>query len=159
MQFVYPARLRHASADEVVVSFRDLPECLTGAGTIVEALAEAQDALEEAIAGRIDDSRPIPAPSAPLPGEHLVTVPANMAAKAAFVLAWRRSGLTRVALAERLRTDEKSVRRMLDPRHGTAADRIHKALRILGAELVLELRWQPVVKVTRAALRTSGPIA
>ena len=29
MRFVYPARLRRTGPDEVVVSFRDLPECLT----------------------------------------------------------------------------------------------------------------------------------
>ena len=28
MKFVYPARLRRTGPDEVVVSFRDLPECL-----------------------------------------------------------------------------------------------------------------------------------
>ena len=140
MQFAYPARLDRHGLDEIVVSFRDLPECLTGDGTIAGALTEAQDALEEAIAGRIDDNRPIPDPSTPLPGEHLVTVPADMAAKAAFALAFRRSGLTRVALAGRLGIDEKSVRRMLDPRHGTAAGRIHNALRILGADLVIALR-------------------
>ena len=46
MRFVYPARLRRASADEIVVSFRDLPECLTSGRDEAEALFEAQDALE-----------------------------------------------------------------------------------------------------------------
>ncbi len=139
MRFIYPARLdRHP--DEIIVSFRDLPECLTSGRNQAEALAEAQDALAVTVACRISDGDPIPDPSAPQPGEHPVTVPADMAAKAAFALAFRRSGLTRVALAGRLGIDEKSVRRMLDPRHGTAAGRIHNALRILGADLVIELR-------------------
>ena len=140
MQFIYPARLDRHGPDDIVVSFRDLPECLTGADTIAEALEEAQDALAEAVAGRIADGEEIPAPSAVRPGEHLVTVPADMAAKAAFALAFRRSGLSRAALAARLDIDEKSVRRMLDPRYGTAAGRIHAALRALEADLVLELR-------------------
>lgn len=29
MRFAYPARLHHTGADEIVVSFQDLPECLT----------------------------------------------------------------------------------------------------------------------------------
>lgn len=140
MRFTYPARLQPDSTGELIVSFRDLPECLTSGANETEALIEAADALEEAIAGRIDDGEPIPAPSALRRGERRVAVPPDMAAKAALVLAFRETGLTRLALAERLGVDEKIVRRMLDPRHGTAASRIHKALRVLGCELVVETR-------------------
>ena len=52
----------------------------------------------------------------------------------------RETGTTRVALAARLGIDEKAVRRMLDPRHRSSANRIHQALRALGRELVLETR-------------------
>ena len=140
MRFTYPARLRADSTGELVVSFRDLPECLTSGAFEAEALAEAADALEEAIAGRIDDAERIPVPSARRSGEHHVAVPAATAAKAALALALRDSGLSRVALAQRLRVDEKAVRRMLDPRHRTAVARIETALRLLGQELVIETR-------------------
>ena len=73
-------------------------------------------------------------------GEHLVAVPAITAAKAALALALAESGLSRVALAQRLRVDEKAVRRMLDPRHRTAIARIERALRVLGQDLVVETR-------------------
>ena len=139
IRFAYPAELWHSGTDEVVVSFRDIEWCHTSGANEAEALEEAQDALEEAIAALIADNEPIPAPSKPLSGERLVAVPADMAAKAAFALAFRGSGLTRVSLAERLGTDEKSVRRMLDPRHGTTPSRINKALRALGSELVVEV--------------------
>ena len=138
MRFVYPARVRLAGPDEIVVSFRDLPECLTSGRNHAGALAEATDALEETIAGRIVDGNPIPPPSARRTGEHRVAVPPTMAAKAALVLAFRDSGLSRVAFAQRLGVDDKVVRRMLDPRHATAANRLHKALRRLGRELVVE---------------------
>ena len=140
IRFAYPAELRHAGPDEVVVSFRDVPQCHTSGSDEAEALAEAQDALEEAIAGRISRGDPIPTPSEPLSDERMVVLPTDMAAKAAFAIAFKESGLTRVALAERLGTDEKSVRRMLDPRHGTAPSRINRALRALGSELVVEVR-------------------
>lgn len=139
MRFQYPAELWQAGTNEVVVSFRDIPGCHTSGEDEAEALEEAQDALEEAIAGRINRSEDIPTPSSPRMGEKLVAVPTDMAAKAALFLAFRSSGLTRVSLAKRLGTDEKSVRRMLDPRHGTSPSRIHRALRVLGSELVVEV--------------------
>ena len=140
MRFTYPARLRPDSTGEFIVSFRDLPECLTSGADEANALAEAADALEEAIAGRIDDAELIPVPSARRSGEHHVAVPTGTAAKAALALALRESGLSRVALAQRLGVDEKAVRRMLDPRHRTAVHRIEAALRAFGQELVIETR-------------------
>ena len=138
MRFIYPARLQRTGPVEIVVSFRDLPECLTSGANDVEALSEAADALEEAIAGRIVDGEAIPPPSARRSGERRVAVPPTMAAKAALVLAFRESGLSRLAFARRLGVDDKVVRRMLDPRHATAANRLQKALRLLGRELIVE---------------------
>lgn len=140
MQFVYPAALARTGPDELVVSFRDLPECLTSGQDPDAALAAAADALAEALAGRIDDREPIPEPSRPLAGEHDVAVPPGIAAKAALAIAFRESGMTRVAFAESLGVDEKVVRRFLDPRHGTSPDRIAKALRALGRRVVLDVR-------------------
>ena len=140
MRFTYPARLRPDSTGELIVSFRDLPECLTSGADEAEALAEAADALEEAIAGRMNRIDSIPDPSSRRAGEHLVAVPAETAAKAALAVALRKTGVTRVALAARLGIDEKAVRRMLDPRHRSSANRIHKALRALGHDLVIESR-------------------
>lgn len=54
MQFRYPARLQPDSSGQLIVSFRDLPECLTSGADE----AEARDALEEAVAGRIADDAP-----------------------------------------------------------------------------------------------------
>ena len=139
MQFAYPANLSQAATDEIVVSFRDLPECLTSGANAQEALSAAADALEEALAGRVDDGDPIPQPSAAEPGERNVSVPPGMAAKAALAMAFRESGLTRVGFAAALGVDEKVVRRMLDPRHGTSPDRIYKALGLLGRRITIEV--------------------
>ena len=139
MQFAYPASLSRAAPDEIVVSFRDLPEYLTSGRNVQEALSAAADALEEALAGRIDDGDPIPQPSAAEPGERNVSVPPGMAAKAALAMAFRESGLTRVGFAASFGVDEKVVRRMLDPRHATSPDRIDKALRLLGRRITVEV--------------------
>ena len=116
MQFRYPARLQPDLSDEITVSLRDFPECLTSGADESAALVEARDALEEAVAGRIDDDEPIPVPSRRRAGEQYIAVPPDMAAKAAFAFAYRDSGLSRLASARRLGVNEKVVRRLLDPR-------------------------------------------
>ncbi len=140
MRFIYPAQLCQHSEDEVVVSFRDVPNCHTSGEDVGEALLEAEDALEEAIAGHINRGDSIPIPSAPLPDEYLVSLPVDTAAKAALTIAFRASGLTRVELANRLGVHDRVVRRMLDPRHGTSVNRINDALRILGKQVVIEMQ-------------------
>ena len=92
MRFIYPAQLQRSRVDEIVVSFRDLPECLTSVADETEVLAEAADALVEAIAGRIDDLHPIPEPSTCRSGGYPVSVPADTAVKAALAVALRETG-------------------------------------------------------------------
>jgi antitoxin HicB len=138
-EFTYPVTL---TPDEVdggfVVTFEDLPEAITQGNTVAESLLEAADALEEAIAGRIDRDDSIPEPSAA--GDHpLVPVPAQTAAKAALYLALRETGITKADLADRLGCDEKEVRRLLDPRHPSKLPRIQKALAALGKGLSVRL--------------------
>ena len=57
MRFVYPAQLRRTGADEIVVSFRDLPECLTSGVDEVDALAEAADRLRDRSSRRHNEGR------------------------------------------------------------------------------------------------------
>ena len=139
MHFVYPALLQPDRTGEVIVSFRDLPECLTSGSDEAEAFVEAADALEEAIAARIKRGDDIPAPSAPRSGERRIAVPSSMAAKAALALALRESGLLRAEFAALAGTDEASIDRMLDPRHQTTPSHIECALRVLGQQLVVEV--------------------
>ncbi len=139
MRFVYPAQLCRWGEDEVVVSFRDVSWCHTSGANEAEALLEAEDALEEAVAGCINHGEPIPTPSAPLPGEHLVPLPVTTAAKAALAMAFRASGMTRAALAERLGVDNNVVHRMLNPRHRTIPSRMSDALRVFGGRTILEV--------------------
>ena len=139
MHFVYPACLRPDCSGEIIVSFRDLPECLTSGADEPEALIEAADALEEAIAGRVKRGDDIPVPSTPWPGEHRIAVPSDMAANAALALAFRDSGLPCDAFAALAGTDEGSIRFMLDPEQTSAPSDIDRALRVLGKQLVVEV--------------------
>jgi predicted RNase H-like HicB family nuclease len=63
------------------VQFRDIPEALTGGDTVKVALHHAHDALLTALEFYFNDGRLVPTPSAKKRGEHMVTVPALVAAK------------------------------------------------------------------------------
>lgn len=76
---VYPAVLTPAAlfdSDETgfVASFPDLPEAVTQGETEVEALREAADCLEEAIANRMRRRLEVPTPSPVGEGQHPVSI-------------------------------------------------------------------------------------
>ena len=106
-----------------------------------DALWQAADCLEEAIAGRVRRGDAIPVASRPKPGQHVVPVPATTALKAALHLAMRESRVGKTELARRLGCDEKAIRRLLDPRHGSRngsrIGAIQDAIQALGKRVVV----------------------
>lgn len=132
-EFAYPARFAPDKKDGgFVVSFRDIPEAITQGETADECREEATGALQAALEGRILSGLEIPKASKPKRGEHLIAVPVQTALKAALYLEMQRSGISQVELARRLHIDEKEARRMLDPHHSTKAERLERALAVLG---------------------------
>ena len=116
--FVYPATLTPDTDDGgFVVTFIDVSEAITQGEDVEDALREAADCLEEAIANRIVTGVSIPKPSPVKKGRYAVTLPAQTAAKAALYMAIQEAKVTKTELAKRLHCDEKEVRRLLDPRH------------------------------------------
>ena len=135
-RFTYPVTL-DAEADGVFsVSFPDLPEALTHGRDRAEALVQAADCLEEALANRIVERLAIPRPSA-AKGRPTVAPGAVIAAKAALATALAESGTSRNALARALQVQSVEIRRMLDPRHTTKIGRLEEALAVLGQRLVV----------------------
>lgn len=139
-RFCYPAALTPDESGGYVVTFRDIPEAITQGDSVEEALAQAADALEEAIAGRMRLKEDIPKASDAQADEHIVTLPAETASKAALYTAIREAKLTNIQMAEILGIDEKEVRRLLDPYHASKLPRIEAALQALGKELVIVVR-------------------
>jgi antitoxin HicB len=137
-EFSYPVRLTPELDGGFVVTFPDIPEAITQGEDGPDALTQASDALEEAIAGRIRRGDPIPPPSS-AKGLPIVPVPALTAAKAALYLALRDAGMSKSELASKLDCDEKEVRRLLDPRHPSKLSRIQKALAALGKGISVRL--------------------
>lgn len=123
--------------DDFVVDARDLPEVVTSGTDRHEALRLAADAVEVAVAGRMDDEMDLPAPSLGRAGEVQVALPAPLAAKAAIYRAFRSSGLRLADLARVMNRAETDVRTILDPREGTPLDVLDEAARALGGRLTV----------------------
>jgi len=139
--FIYPATLTPDKKDGgFVVKFGDVPEAITQGEDVEDALSEAADCLEEAIANRIVLGLPIPKPSRLKKGQYAVSLPAQTAAKAALYIAIGEARITKVELAKRLRCNEKEVRRLLDPQHPSKLPRIESALAAMGQKLVVGIQ-------------------
>ena len=104
-----------------------------------KALAEAQDCLETAITSCFKDKEDIPTPSKLKKGDYPIRLPAQTAAKTALYIAMKKSGLSNSEPARRLGTDEKEIRRMIDPWHSTQLPRIEMALFVLGFHLSVSM--------------------
>ena len=125
-------------ADEggFTIRFADFDEIVTQGDDLHDALEQAEDALEEAIANRIAMALEIPAPSRAKRGHFLIPVTLSIAATAALYEAIGEAKLSKVQLAATLKMDEREVRRLLDPYHPTKIPRIESALRSFGKRLV-----------------------
>ena len=135
--FAYPASVVRDEAGFYLVTFPDFPEAATDGESREAALEEASDALEEAIAGRMNRGDTIPHPGKRKARQALVPVPAQMAVKAALYMAVKESGIRNAELAKRLDADEKEIRRLLDPHHRSKLPRLEAALEAVGKKLVI----------------------
>jgi len=123
-----------------VVTFRDVPEAITQGDTPDEALRKAADALTVALEFYAEDKQGFPKPSKLQPDEHLVTLPALVAAKLELYRRMCETGTTRVALAKMLGVDERAVRRLLAYKHRSHIGQIEAALAKLGKRLEISVR-------------------
>ncbi|HJU20380.1 MAG TPA: type II toxin-antitoxin system HicB family antitoxin [Stellaceae bacterium] len=131
-RFEYPAKIERDEAGFFLLTFPDFPEAATDGRSREEALAEAADCLEEAVAGRIKRGEDIPLPSR-TPGDMVqIALPTLHTMKAALYLALREANLSPADLATRLGKDQKEIRRLLDPRHASRPEALEAALQAVG---------------------------
>ena len=112
-----------------------MPEVIAQGESEAEALKQAADALEEAIAARLKQGDDIPeaTPNGGIPnGRIMLPVPTLTALKAALYLTLRDTRGGQSGLAARMLKDEKQVRRLLDPHHRSRPSSIEHALQLLG---------------------------
>ena len=132
MIYAYPCDLAPDADGELVVSFADVPEAITGGADRFEALSMAEDALAAALAGYVHGKRDIPAPSAVVDGQELVAVPSVVAAKLALYSTMRAQRITKAELARRLGVSESAVRKLTNLDHRSHIDQVQEALQAVG---------------------------
>lgn len=138
MRFEYPVNIEE-EAGEFLASFVDFPEVVTGGASLQEALEEAEDALEEAIAGRINRNESIPEPKQAAKSEqYFVPVQPQFAMKAFLHMLMLKKKLSKTDLAKMVELDEKEVRRMLDSKHNTKLVRLQSILKALGGRVAID---------------------
>lgn len=132
----WPVDLTPAEEGGFTVNFPDLPNGWSQGETGDEALAQAEDLLEEIILGRMAHNEDVPLPSPPK-GRPVASLPALTAAKLEAYRAMRGAGLNKRQLAERLGWQPSQVTRLFDGRHASRLDLIEAALGALGRRLVV----------------------
>ncbi len=139
--FHYPAYIDRPGGDEILVSFPDFPEALTGANSIDEAYRLAEDALDEAVLSRLAAGEPVPAPGSVFGGRTSILIPLDpvTAARVAISEAMADRHMSKTALALLMHKDEKVVRRILDGRQNVAMDTAMEALHALGYRATLQI--------------------
>lgn len=138
MDMIYPAVLE-PDEGSVMLTFPDFPEAFTSAPSEDQALAQASDCLEEAIASRIADREEIPPPRTPKGQERAVYLPTLTAAKALLWMELRRRNLKKADLARLAGWDQKQVDRLFDFKHSSKGEVIDQAFSALGKRLTLSL--------------------
>jgi antitoxin HicB len=134
MRYAYPYELLPQPEGGFTVIFPDVPEAITQGDTQDEAAVMAEDALLTALSFYTDHAERLPRPS-PAHRRPLAYVPPLVAAKLALHDAMLAAGVSNVALARRLGTDEKTVRRLRDPLHRSRINQVDAALRTLGKRM------------------------
>ena len=132
----WPVDLIPAEEGGYIVNFPDLSNGWSQGETPAEALAQAEDLLEEMILGLMAHNKEVPSPS-PARGRPTVSLPALTAAKLEAYRAMRAAGLNKSQLAERLGWQPSQVTRLFDGRHASRLEQIETALAVLGRRLVV----------------------
>jgi antitoxin HicB len=165
---MYAVMLAADDNDTVLVTCPDLPEVATFGENADDAMQRAADAIEEALADRIDRREDIPAPSEPEgltigrgqnrrnfhsgtvgltttwsrseTGHRLVRLPPLTIAKVELYRAARAQGVSKAELARRLGWHGPQVDRLFDLNHRSTIEQMDQALRAVGKRLVVSVQ-------------------
>jgi antitoxin HicB len=130
----YPANIR-PDGEFFLVTFPDIPEAITQGNDIEDAKRHGADVLESALDHYLESGLPIPAPSRPKRGQHLIGLPASVAAKVLLLNEMIAQKVRPAELARRLQVTPQEITRLINPRHKSKIDGIAIALKALGKTL------------------------
>ncbi len=135
--FEYPVDLK-PDGETILVTFPDIPEAITFGEDEEEALLQAQDALETALAMYVDGRRDLPIPSL-AEGRPMVQPDALECAKLGIYAAMREQGLRKSDMARRLHWHMPQMDRLLDLRHASKFSQIEQAAASLGKRVQVQV--------------------
>lgn len=138
----YPATMEHDDNDTILLQFLDFPEAVAIGEDEDDALLNAVDILEIAIAERIARREEVPAPSK-ASGQAAVALPTLVAAKVLLYQAMREEKVRKAELARRLHARPNTVERLLDLKHASRMDQLDAAFATLGLSLDVRLSRNP----------------
>jgi antitoxin HicB len=160
MTLRYPIKLTLDDNGTLMVTCPLLPEVTSFGDDEADAMRHAVNAVEEALAARIDDGMDIPAPPARMPSarsrasvarrrraltpsrtrhRRTVELPLMTALKVALYRALRETGITRAELMRRLGWNRESVDRLFRLDHASRLDQIEAAFKALGRRVDLSI--------------------
>jgi antitoxin HicB len=134
----YPALFEPEPEGGFTITFPEAGIGVSYGATWDNALAQAEDLLEEAVLGYMahDENIPQPVPQ-PDPQRPLIFLPPLTAAKLLLYWALREEGISKAELARKLNIAAQQVQYLFDGRHASRLDQIEAALRALGRRLVV----------------------
>ena len=138
--FVYRARFEPGEKRGViVVSFPDVPEAITEGRGQADAMRQARESLGLGLLTYPARALPLPKPRARGGGLVAIAVEPAVAAKLAFLDAFRNARISKSEFGRRIGKDEKEVRRLLDPKHPSKVSTLSDALGVLGHRLIVSV--------------------
>ena len=137
MTLAYHVTLTPDDNDTLLVTCPALPEVTTFGDDKAHALVHARDAIEEALAARIDGGLDIPNGSK---GAPTVSLPAQTELKVQLYRTLRAASMTRAELARRLDWNRESVDRLFRLDHRSRLDQMEAAFRALNRTIDLRVR-------------------
>ncbi|RJE87949.1 type II toxin-antitoxin system HicB family antitoxin [Paracoccus onubensis] len=132
----YPLELTPDDNGTYLVTCPDLPEVTTFGDDIADAISHGADAVQEAIAARMDGFTDIPRPSK---GEHHARVPLYLDLKIQMFWALAEAGMSRADLVRATGWSRTKVDRLFDPNHENKLAQLEEAFAALDKSVLVEL--------------------
>jgi antitoxin HicB len=156
MTLRYPVKLTPDDNNTLLVTSPAFPEVTTFGEDKEDALRQARNAIEEAIAARIAAKQDIPKSPVTMPARHdRVQLPWQTELKVMLYLSLRTAKLTRADLARRLRWPREQVDRLFRLDHASRLDQLEAAFNALGIQieaLSIKLRADKAEEVSLESL-------
>ena len=134
---IYPLTLTPDDDGTFLVTCADLPEVTSFGDDEAAAVGHGSNAVQEAIAARMDAFEDIPKPSPQ--GRHFAKVPLSLALKVQLYWALKESGMTRADLVRVTGWPRTKVDRLFDPNHESKLAVVEDALGAMGKTIIVRL--------------------